>query len=209
MARAGKTGTEAKAPQGAWSQARQAIVVLLFAASGALALYGAWLALLMHFTKAMPLASIGRFLGCAVLAAAIFTVCVRVEPLPARRKRRGRRWINVETPTSRHIWETAPGDFVESILALIGIMAAPAMMFIGLGTFADFEDLPDLMISTTVSAGAFALEAAFVKWRGRSMWDPPGQVRRPGTEPKAAAGRDDAPEIGPAGPAAEVADETE
>jgi hypothetical protein len=187
MARAAKSKTEPQEPQSAWHVARQVIAGLLFAIMVALMLYGAWLGLLMHFTKTMPVTSIWRFLGCAVLAAAIFTVCVRIEP-PRRRRRRGKRVINIEAPTQRQIWQTAPGDFVESIFAAIGMMATPAMLFIGFGfVAARYRDLPDLMIATAVAGGAFALQGAFVSWRGRRMWDPPGQVRAAKPEPKAAA----------------------
>ena len=136
----------------------------------------------------MPATSIWRFFGCAVLAAAIFTVCVRIEPLPRRRRRRGKRAIDIEAPTQRQIWETAPGDFVEGIFAAIGIMATPATPFIGFGfAAARYRDFPDLMIATAVAGGAFALQGAFVSWRGRRMWDPPGQLRAAKPELNAAA----------------------
>lgn len=173
-----KRKTEPPASPGAWHAIRRFVALVLFVVLAAVGLYGAWLGLLMYFTQTMPSALVWRFVGCAVLAAAIFTVCVRIEPPPPRRKRRGKRWINVETPTQRQIWETAPGDFAEGIFAALGVMATPAMLFIGFGAVARRpEDFPDLVIATAVAAGAFALQGVFVSWRGRRMWDPPGQVR--------------------------------
>jgi hypothetical protein len=206
MARAKTEPERAAETHNVWHQVRQAIAVLLFAATAAVMLYGAWLALMMHFTKAIPAHAIGRYLVCAVLAAALFTLCARIEPLPVRRKRRGKRWINVETPTQRQIWETAPGDFIEAIFAAIGMMAAPAMVFIDFFFFVDFEDFAHLMIATAVVGGAFAIEGAFISWRGRNMFDPPGAVRAPKQEPKeskAAEKSDDTIEIG--SPGAEAA----
>ena len=198
MARAARAKTQAPPEQGkdAWHQARTIVAYLMFAAVAATMLYGAWLALYMHFSKSMPQYLVLRYFACAVLSAALYTICARVEPLPARRKKRGKRWINIETPTTRQIWETAPGDFVESILSAVGMMAAPAMLFIGLGSFIDFEDLPDLIVATTVCAGAFAIEGAFVSWRGRSMFDPPGQVRVKRPEATTPHKESDAVEIG-------------
>lgn len=192
--------------EGASHQIRRAIAYTMFAGVVALGLCGGWLALLMHLKKSMPGPWIGQFMACAVLAAAIYTICVRIEPLPVRRKRRGKRWINVETPTLRQIWETAPGDFVESAFAAIGIMAAPTMMLIGLGSFVAHDDFLDLMIATAVCAGSFAIEGAFVSWRGRSMFDPPGQVRSPKAEPSPPAGKDAAEgvEIGDASAGADA-----
>lgn len=169
---------------------------LLFAGAAGLMLYGAWLALLMHLSKSMPAGWIWQFFGCAVLAAALYTVSARIEPLPARRKRRGKRSINVETPTQRQIWETAPGDFIESIFAAVGMMAAPAMMFIGFGAFVAFEDFPDFIVALAVCAGAFAIQGAFISWRGRNMFDPPGKAIKPKEEPKPAKGNDDPIELG-------------
>jgi hypothetical protein len=97
---------------------------------------------------------------------------------PCRIRPRGKRRVNVETPTRQQIWQTAPGDFAESVLAAIGMMAVPAMLFIGFGAFVAFQDIPDMIIATGVCAGVFAIEGAFNKWRGRSMFDPPGQVRK-------------------------------
>ena len=178
MARAAKAKTAPQEPQGTWHTVRQGVAVVLFAGAAACLLYGAWLAFLMHLSKTMPATSVWRYLVCAVLAAALFTVCVRIEPLPRRRKPRGKRWLNVETPTTRQIWETAPGDFVESVLSAIGIMAMPTVMFITIGYFVASEDFPDYVIALVVAVGAFSLEGAFIAWRGRNMFDPPGQVRR-------------------------------
>lgn len=191
MARAARARTEPQQAEDIRHQIRRAIAYVMFAGVVGLGLYGAWLALLMHLSKTMPDRWIAQFAACAVLAAALYTICVRVEPLPARRKRRGKRWIDVETPTLRQIWQTAPGDFIEAIFAAIGIMAAPAMMFIGFGAFIAHDDFLDLMIVTAVCAGAFAIEGTFVSWRGRNMFDPPGQVRAAKAEPSQAAGKDD------------------
>ena len=185
MARARKAKTEPQEPQNVWHTVRQGVAVVLFAAAAACLLYGAWLAFLMHASKSMPATWVWRYLVCAVLAGALYTICVRIEPLPGRRKPRGKRWINVETPTTRQIWETAPGDFVESVLSAIGMMAMPVVMFITIGSFMAAEDFPDYIIALVVGAGAFSLEGAFIAWRGRSMFDPPGQVRKAVVEAKA------------------------
>jgi hypothetical protein len=103
MARARKAKTEPQEPQNVWHTVRQGVTVVLFAAAAACLLYGAWLAFLMHASKSMPATWVWRYLICAVLAAALYTICVRIEPLPGRRKPRGKRWINVETPTTRQI----------------------------------------------------------------------------------------------------------
>jgi hypothetical protein len=114
-----------------------------------------------------------------------------------RRKRRGKRWINVETPTQRQIWETAPGDFVEGIFAAIGIMAAPAMLFIDFFFLFEFEDFVDLMLATAVCGGAFALEGAFIRWRGRNIFDPPGKpIPAKDEQPKPASTKNDDIDVG-------------
>jgi hypothetical protein len=95
--------------------------------------------------------------------------------------------MNVETPTTRQIWETAPGDFVEAIFAAIGMMAVPAMLFIGFGSVVSYGEVPDLIIAVAIAGGAFAIEGAFVSWRGRGMFDPPGQVRKQRAEAEPAA----------------------
>jgi hypothetical protein len=124
----------------------------------------------------MPGWAFGHAFVCAVVAAALYTISVRIEPLPQRRKRRGKRWMNVEMPTLQQIWATAPGDFVEAIFAAIGMMAVPAMLFIGFGSVVFHGEVPDLIIAVVIGGGAFALQGAFVGLRGRRMFDPPGQV---------------------------------
>jgi hypothetical protein len=59
------------------------------------------------------------------------------------------------------------------------------VMFITIGSFMAAEDFPDYIIALVVSVGAFSLEGAFIAWRGRSMFDPPGQVRKAVAEAKA------------------------
>jgi hypothetical protein len=178
MARVPRAKAEPEAPKGAWHTGRQVVAAVLFAAAAACLLYGAWLGLMMHFTKSMPAWAIGRVLICAVLASALYTICVRIEPLPPHRKRRGNRWINVETPTLKQIWETGPGDFVEAIFMAIGMMTAPVLAFISFGYVMLSSDFPDFIIAVVIGGGAFALEGVFVNWRGRGMFDPPGQVRK-------------------------------
>jgi hypothetical protein len=65
------------------------------------------------------------------------------------------------------------------------MMAVPVVMFITIGSFIAAEDFPDYIIALVVGAGAFALEGVFIAWRGRSMFDPPGQVRKAVAEAKA------------------------
>lgn len=178
MATAGKATTDPQDAQEPWRNVRQAVAWVLFATAAAALLYGAWLALLMHFTKSMPGVAINRFFLCALAGAALYAVAVRVEPLPARRKRRGKRWLGVDTPTTRQIWETAPGDFLEGILCAIGMMAMPTVMFITVGLLVAWNDLPDYIVALGVAVGAFALQGVLVKWRGRRMFDPPGRVRK-------------------------------
>ena len=177
MARVPGAKTEAETTRDGWHTARKVAAGVLFAAAAACLLYGAWLGLRMHLSKTMPGWAFGHALICAMAAAALYTISVRIEPLPQRRKRRGKRWMNVEMPTLQQIWATAPGDFVEAIFAAIGMMAVPAMLFIGFGSVVSYGEVPDLVIAVAIGGGAFALQGAFVSWRGRRMFDPPGQVR--------------------------------
>jgi hypothetical protein len=163
-------------------QLREVVAVLLLCATAAVLLYGTFLGIRMHVSKAMPAWAIGHLVGCALGAAALFTIGSRIEPLPARRNRRGKRWINVETPTQRQIWETALGDFVESILTAIGIMGTLVMLVIDFFLVAGDGDFLDMFIALSVGVGGFALEGAFVKWRGRTMFDPPGKPLPPKEE---------------------------
>ena len=186
MARVPKA--KAETPKDVWHTLRQVIAAVLFAAAAAGLLYGVWLGLRMYFSTTMPGWAISHVLVCAVVAAALYTISVRIEPLPPRRRRRGNRGINVGTPTTRQIWETAPGDFVEATLAAIGMMTAPVLALITFGRVMLGEDFGAFIIALTICAGAFALEGVFVRWRGRNMFDPPGQVRkaRVEEEPKVA-----------------------
>ena len=188
MARVPKAKAQAETPKDVWHTVRQVLAAVLFAGAAACLLYGAWLGLRMYFSTTMPGWVVGLVLICAVVAAVLYTISVRIEPLPPRRKRRGNRWINVETPTVRQIWETAPGDFVEATLAAIGMMTAPALALITFGRVMLGEDFGAFIIALAIGGGAFALEGAIAKWRGRNMFDPPGQVRkaRVEEEPKAA-----------------------
>ena len=189
MARAGTANAKPQAPAqppGALHQLREVISVLMMCGVAALLLYGAFLGIRMNFGRAMPAWAVGYFFGCALVAAALFTIGSRIEPLPARRQRRGKRSLNVETPTQRQIWETAPGDFVEAFLSAIGMMGTGAMLVIDFFlVVGDAGDLVGMFIALGVGVGGFALEGAFVKWRGRSMFDPPGKVRPPKEEKEA------------------------
>jgi len=61
---------------------------------------------------------------------------------------------------------------------------APVLAFITFGYVMLSSDFPDFIIAVVIGAGAFALEGAFVNWRGRGMFDPPGQVRKRPSEPE-------------------------
>jgi len=185
MARAGTANVKPKAPvqpPGALHQAREVVAVLMACGAAALLLYGVFLGIRMHLGKAMPAWAVWHVLACAVFASVLFTIGMRIEPLPARHRRRGKRWLNVETPTQRQIWETAPGDFVEGTLAAIGMMGTAVMLFIDFFLLMGDPGFLDMMIALMVGVGAFALEGAFRKWRGRSMFDPPGRVLPPKEE---------------------------
>ena len=181
MARAGPANRKPQVPAeppSTMHQAREAVAVLMACGAAALLLYGAFLGIRMHLGKAMPAWAVWHFLACAVFASALFTVGTRIEPLPARRRRRGKRALNVDTPAQRQIWETAAGDFVEGTLAAIGMMGTAVMLFIDFFLLMGDPEFLDMLIALAVGVGAFLMQAAFRKWRGRSMFDPPGKVCR-------------------------------
>lgn len=179
-------------------QLREVVGVLMACGAAALLLYGAFLGIRMHFSKTMPAWAVGYFFACALASSALFTIGSRIEPLPARRKRRGKRWLNVDTPTQREIWETAPGDFVEGTLAGIGMMGVAVMLVIDFFLVVGDADFVDMFVALMVGACAFGLEGAFVKWRGRNMFDPPGKPLPPKEEkePKHATAGDDSVDLG-------------
>ena len=201
MARAGtahvKPQASAQLP-GAMHQLREVVAVLMACGAAALLLYGAVLGVRMHFSKTMPAWAVGYFFACALVSSALYTIGSRIEPLPARRKRRGKRWLNVETPTQRQIWETAPGDFIEGTLAGIGMMGVAVMLVIDFFFVVGDADFVDMFIALAIGGGAFGLEGAFVKWRGRNMFDPPGKPLPPKEEkePKQGAASDDYVDLG-------------
>jgi hypothetical protein len=154
----------------------RAIGELALAAAGLVALYGGWLCLQAHLSSELSGPTLAWLLGCAFVAATIFALGARCAPAtPLIRWTKENSQVGDKVPASaREMWETLPEDIVAGMLASIGTMALWPVVFLVFGELID--GFAHFILALAVVAASFSLEHLWDRWRGRSLFDPPGWI---------------------------------
>jgi hypothetical protein len=154
----------------------RAIGELALAAAGLVALYGGWLCLQAQLSSELSGPTLAWILGCAFVAATIFALGARCEPsTPLIRWTKENSQVGDKVPASaREMWETLPEDIVAGMLAAIGTMALWPVVLLVFGELID--GFAHFILALTVVAASFSLVHLWDRWRGRSLFDPPGWI---------------------------------
>jgi hypothetical protein len=166
----------ARPPLGLGPTVGRAIGNLALAAAGLVVLYGGWLCLEAHFSSELSGPTLAWILGCAFVAATIFALGARCEPsTPLILWTKANSQVGDKVPaTAREMWETLPEDIVAGMLAAIGTMALGPVVLLVFGELID--GFAHFVLALGVVAGGFSLVRLWDRWRGRSLFDPPGWI---------------------------------